>query len=54
MRSQLRLDQNAEAYLVELIYLAHTMQQAIVQLLATICQLARVLSKKPKILDALA
>lgn len=37
MCMHLGLDKNAEAYLVELIYVAHTMQQAIIQLLATIC-----------------
>lgn len=37
MRLQLGLDQNAKAHLVELIYLADTVQQAVIQLLATIC-----------------
>ena len=40
-------------YLVELVYLAYAMKQAIIQLLAAICRLSGVLGKLPQFRDAL-
>lgn len=53
MHKQVRTGEVKKAYLVELIYLAHTMHQAVVQLLAAVCGLSGVLSKLPQILNAL-
>lgn len=47
------MDEAMKAYLVEVIYLAHTMHQAVIQLLAAICRLSGVLSKLPQLLNAL-
>lgn len=53
MHKQVSMGEVMKAYLVELIYLAHTMHEAIIQLLATICRLSGVLSQLPQILNAL-